>query len=105
MAGTDCLGILVKVILEAYVYRQYGALEGTVVFVSPDSQVADDKLDDNTALPRYTARITFTNHEVGHGVLQGQVKLGMTGKVEIITNNENLLSVLLRKIRRTISFT
>ncbi len=97
------VGMPVKVKLDAYDYQQYGTLKGKVVFVSPDSKSPTDTTGAST--PLYTARITLDSQTVGRGDLLGQVKLGMTGRVEIVTDKETLLSVLLRKIRRTISFT
>ena len=94
------VGMPVKVKLDAYDYQQYGAAEGEVVFVSPDTQEANN---DPNAPPTYIARISLADHEIGRDEKRGQIKMGMTGRVEIITGHENLLSVLVRKIRRTIS--
>ena len=40
---------------------------------------------------------------MGRGAYRGQVKLGMAGQVEIVTGRESLLSLLVKKIRQTIS--
>ncbi len=98
------VGMPVKVKLDAYDYQQYGTAEGEVVFVSPDSQnTSSDDGSPVPAAPLYTARIALNSHEIGQGEHRGTIKLGMTGRVEIITGQENLLSVLVRKIRQTIS--
>ena len=40
---------------------------------------------------------------VGRGNFAGAIKLGMTGQVEIITDRRTVLTVLLRRIRSSIS--
>ena len=50
-----------------------------------------------------TVRIALPCDVVGRGDLRGRVKLGMSGQVEIITDRERLLKILVRRIRRTIS--
>ncbi len=99
--GELTVGMPARIKLDAYDYQQYGTLEGKVVFVSPDSQPVEGK--QGVAPPLYTARLALANREVSRGQRRGRLKLGMTGRVEIITRRENLLSVLLRRIRRTIS--
>jgi multidrug efflux pump subunit AcrA (membrane-fusion protein) len=76
----------------------YGTVAGTVVFISPDSE-----LPDKEPTARYVIRIELDRAELGRGDLRGQVKLGMAGQVEIVTEQESILSLLLRRIRRTIS--
>src|SRR5262245_14330564 len=46
----------------------------------------------------YLVRVDVEGGEVGRGNLRGQVKLGMAGQVEIVTEQESILSLLLRKI-------
>ena len=41
--------------------------------------------------------------EVGRGDLRGQVKLGMTGQADIVTDRETLLALFLKQIRQAIS--
>jgi hypothetical protein len=48
-------------------------------------------------------RIELDGGEVGRGPWQGRVKLGMAGQAEIVTDRESLLSLLVRKIRQSIS--
>jgi len=47
--------------------------------------------------------VTLTGDRVGHGKLSGVVKLGMTGQVEIITDRLTVLTLLLRRIRSSLS--
>jgi hypothetical protein len=48
-------------------------------------------------------RIDLDGDEVGRGDLRGRIKLGMAGRAEIVTDRECLLSLLFRRIRRSIS--
>jgi hypothetical protein len=52
---------------------------------------------------RYTVRIALDGDQVGRGNLGGNVRLGMAGQVEILTGQECLLGLLLKRIRRAIS--
>jgi hypothetical protein len=47
--------------------------------------------------------VELDGDEVGHGDLRRAIKLGMGGSAEIVTGRESLLSILVRKIRHTIS--
>jgi hemolysin D len=92
------VGMPARVRLDAYDYQRYGTLTGTVCYVAPDSTVAEGQRS-----ACYTVRIELDSEEVGRGELRGQVKLGLTGDVEIITDRQSLLGTLLKKIRQTIS--
>ena len=48
-------------------------------------------------------QIELTGDEVGRGEFRGKVKLGMAGQVEIVTEQESLLCILVKKPRQTIS--
>lgn len=92
------LNMPARIKLDAYDYLKYGALDGTVSFIAPDSGVADGRRG-----AVYLVRIELASEEVGRGELRGRVRLGMTGQTEIITGRESLLSLLFRQIRQTIS--
>ncbi len=94
-------GMPTKIKLDAYDYQKYGTLEGTVRFVSPDSEVLEGAQGQQTAL--YKVKIALAQEELGRGDRHGQVKLGMTGQAEIVTDRESILMLLLRKIRQSIS--
>jgi hypothetical protein len=51
----------------------------------------------------YTVRIALDGDAIGRGSLRGQLKLGMAGHAEIITARESLLTLLVKRIRQTIS--
>ena len=91
-------GMEARIKLDAYNYQQYGTLEGTVCFISPDSGVAEGR-----QAAFYTVRVELGRDEVGRGSYRGRVKLGMAGQAEVVTGRDSLLSLLLKRIRQTIS--
>jgi hypothetical protein len=40
---------------------------------------------------------------IGHGEVRGKVKLGIAGQAEIVNAQESILSLLVKKIRQSIS--
>ena len=92
------VGMTVRIKLDAYDYQRYGTLAGTVCFVSPDSGGPGE-----ARAGAYVVRIEVDGDAVGRGDLRGPVKLGMAGQAEIVTGQENLLLLLVRKIRQSIS--
>jgi HlyD family secretion protein len=91
-------GMRALVKLDAFDYQRYGTAAGAVCFLSPDSGVSEGQ---KTAI--YTVRIALESDAIGRGSLRGQLKLGMAGHAEIITDRESLLALLAKRIRRTIS--
>ena len=51
----------------------------------------------------YIVKIAVARDEVGRGAYRGRVKLGMAGQADIVTGQESLLSLLVKRIRQTIS--
>jgi HlyD family type I secretion membrane fusion protein len=92
------VGMPARIKLDAYDYQRYGTLEGTVCFLSPDSGLPEGQ---RTAT--YVVKIAVSRAEVGRGQHRGRIRLGMAGQAEIITGRESLLSLLVKKIRQTIS--
>jgi multidrug efflux pump subunit AcrA (membrane-fusion protein) len=92
------VGMPARVKLDAFDYQKYGTAAGTVAFLAPDSSLPEGR---RTAT--YLVRIELDNDEVGRGDHRGRLKLGMAGQAEIVTGRESLLSLLVRKIRQTIS--
>jgi multidrug resistance efflux pump len=92
------VGMPARIRLDAYDYQKYGTLNGTVCFVAPDSEVPQGQ-----RAAHYIVRIEVDGDQVGRGDLYGQVKLGMAGQAEIVTDQESILLLLVRKIRQTIS--
>jgi multidrug resistance efflux pump len=92
------VGMPARVRLDAYDFQKYGCVEGTVCFISPDSEAADGQ-----RAPYYLVRIELGRDRVGRGDRWGPIKLGMGGQVEIISGGESVLLLLLKKIRQTVS--
>jgi multidrug efflux pump subunit AcrA (membrane-fusion protein) len=88
----------VRIKMDAYDYQKYGTLEGTIDFISPDSRVAEGK---GSAI--YLVRVALDQDEVGQGPHRGKIKLGMMGQAEVITGQETILALLVKKIRQSIS--
>ena len=95
------VGMPTRIKLDAYDYQKYGTLDGTVIFVSPDSEVTPKLNGQQTA--SYTVKIALEGEEVVRGNLRGRVKLGMTGLAEIVTGQESLLLLMVKGIRNSIS--
>jgi multidrug resistance efflux pump len=96
--GHLSVGMAVNVKLDAYDYQKYGSLRGTVSFISPDSGVPEGQ-----KAAFYVVKVAVEADAVGRGELRGPIKLGMTGQAEIVTGQESLLFILVKKIRATIS--
>ncbi|MGE3314737.1 MAG: HlyD family secretion protein [Planctomycetaceae bacterium] len=106
------VGLPVRIKLDAYDYQKYGVLEGTVTYLSPDSKVTSSQGNEESSdQPRsvrsgtaaFVVRIELLADEVGRGELRGPVKLGLGGTAEIVTGNESVLSILVKRIRKSIS--
>lgn len=102
------LGMPTRVKLDAFDYQKYGVVPGTVQFISPDSGVAQAPASGPVAgkagqTPFYVVRIALDGDQFSRGRFPGKIKLGMAGHVEIVTEQESLLKILVRKVRRSIS--
>jgi multidrug resistance efflux pump len=91
-------GMPARIRINAYDYQRYGTLDGTVCFISPDAGVGEGQHPAG-----YFVKIEPERDEVGRGEFHGRIKLGMEGQVDIVTEHESLLSLLVKKIRQTIS--
>ena len=95
------VGKRARVKLDAYDFHRYGTLQGKILFISPDSkQSQSDQAQANTG---YTVRIALEGDTVGRGRFSGRIKLGMTGRAEIVTRRERAISLLWKSIRHAIS--
>lgn len=81
-------GLPVKLKFDAFPFQDYGIVQGTVIDVSPDSEVEKD------AEASYKVTIAPTN--------QGNLQLrpGLLVSAEIITEQKNILSYLLSPVRK-----
>lgn len=83
-------GMKARVMLDAFDSMADGALEATVSFVSPDAQPA------GRHGPAFAIRLTLDQPHPRSG---GRVKLGMTGRADIVTGRERLLWVMVRSLK------
>jgi hemolysin D len=107
------VGMPVRIKFDAYDYQKYGAMTGRVTYLSPDSRVARDGEGRPGAETQgqagrnspatFQVRIEMEGDTVGRGELRGDVKLGLGGIAEIVTDRESLLMIFFRKIRQSIS--
>lgn len=101
------VGMPARVKLDAFDYQKYGAATGTVQFISPDSGVAQPPAGAAAGKagqsPFYIVRIALEGDQLSRDRFPGKIKLGMAGHVEIVTDQETLLTLLVRKVRRSIS--
>ena len=69
----------------------------------PDVAYGNSRIFKGRVSDAYLVRIELHANEVGRGDLRGPVKLGLGGTAEIVTGQESVLSILLNRIRQTIS--
>ena len=72
-----------------------------VTTVAPDSEVQTGV--NATQIAVYKVNIALARQEVARGNHRGPIKLGMTGRAEIVTDRESILMIFVRKIRQSIS--
>lgn len=111
--GNVRVGMPVRIRFDAYDYQTYGVMTGTVVYLSPDSRLpsaSDDDASAKTTRPLqrsspavFLVRVHMDGDAVGRQELRGDVKLGLGGMAEIVTERESLLKILFRKLRQSIS--
>jgi multidrug resistance efflux pump len=84
------VGMTARIKLDAFDYQKYGTLEGTITYISPDSEVAEERR------LYYVVRIRLDAPRL-------PVKLGMLGQAEIVTGEERVLSYAFRKFKDKVS--
>jgi len=92
------VGMPVRIRLDAYDHQKYGTIQGTVHYIAADSAVNQEK-----GAVFYLVKVEVAGEEVRRGDHRGPLKLGLTGQAEIVTGHESLLSLLVRRIRRSVS--
>ena len=90
-------GLRANVKLDAYDSSIYGALEGEVVYVSPDT--IDEDLRQNED-PYYRAQVKITQLPERKGIEPIEVIPGMTATAEIITGHRTVAQYILKPLRR-----
>lgn len=91
-------GMPVKIKLEAFDFQKYGTVDGTIDFVAPDSAVSEGRPGAS-----YLVRVKMNSETVGREELTGQIKLGMAGLAEVVTDEESLLALFFKKIRQSVT--
>jgi len=92
------VGLPARIRIDAFDWQRYGTITGTIRQISPDAEAIS-----NGGGLVYTVRIELDREDIGRGDLRGQLKLGMTGMVEVITGHEHLLALLLGRLHQAIS--
>lgn len=83
---------------DAFPFRDYGTIQGTLRSVSPDA-TNDPKLG-----LVYHVRISLARTTLRRGRRSGRIALGMTATAEILKEKERVLAILFREIRDRVSF-
>lgn len=92
------VGLPARIRIDAFDWQRYGTITGTIRQISPDAEAIS-----NGGGLVYTVRIELDREDIGRGELRCQLKLGMTGMVEVITGHEHLLTLLLGRLHQAIS--
>jgi HlyD family secretion protein len=96
-------GMPAKIRFDAYDYQRYGVATGKVTFVSPDSKMVQPDRPTGEQQVAYVVRVDLDQHRIGRNGDWGDIKLGLGGLAEIVTDRESLLTILFKNIRHTIS--
>lgn len=95
--GRFRIGMPARVKLDAFDYRQYGTLDGRVEFISPDSRVLP------SGALGYLVHVALDRQEFLQEAGPARLRIGMTGLVEVVTDEERLFTLLFRKMQRKLS--
>jgi multidrug efflux pump subunit AcrA (membrane-fusion protein) len=97
------VGQPVQMQVSACPYPDFGTLKGKVVTVAPDALPATDKSGKDTSVTptsnSFEVTIEPDTSSVGSGDRQCQLQTGMEGKADIITQEETVLTFILRKAK------
>jgi len=94
-------GLPAKVKLDAYDYSIFGAMNGVVSYVSPDTLIEDTKAGPITY---YRVKVNIGEREFkGKAAGDIEVRPGMTATVDIKTGGRSVLSFLLKPITKTLN--
>jgi multidrug resistance efflux pump len=90
------VGMRVRVRVHALDHMRYGTAAGAIAHIGADTVPAAN------GAPYYLASITLDRDDLGRGVDRGRLKPGMTGDLEVITDTQPLLFLLVRSLRGSI---
>jgi multidrug resistance efflux pump len=94
-------GLSVRIKLDAYDFQTYGVATGRIRFVAPDAQAKQGPSGRISMV--YFVKIDLDREQVGQRGQRGPLKLGMTGRAEIVTARESILTIMLRRLRQKVS--
>lgn len=89
-------GMKAKIKVDAFPYQEFGIIDGTVVYVSPNA-IAKDKSSGKTVFP---AKIKLNKLAVRARGQNKQLTPGMTASGEIVMRQKTILSLLIEPITR-----
>jgi HlyD family type I secretion membrane fusion protein len=89
--------------IPAYPYTDYGVLIGKVTSISPDvippSQIISQRISNDADISYYEITIVPEKKFVSKNGQKYKLKVGMDVKVEIVTDEDSLIKILLRKAK------
>jgi adhesin transport system membrane fusion protein len=91
-------GLVASIKVDAFDYTIYGALNGTLEYISADS--LNEQLSNGEAANYYKARIRINRKQTNKKFLLTQLKPGMTSSVDIQTGSRSVLRYLTKPISK-----
>lgn len=95
------MGLPVSIKLDPYDYSIFGALEGEVSYISPDTLTEQGK--DGAPYSYYRVHVSILDDQTNPRAPQMSIMLGMTGGVDIRTGRRSVLTYLIKPIFKTFS--
>lgn len=95
------IGLPVSIKLDSYDYSIFGALEGTISYISPDTLTEQGK--DGAPYSYYRVHVAIHEEQPNPRASQMNIMLGMTGGVDIRTGKRSVLAYLVKPIIKTFS--
>jgi adhesin transport system membrane fusion protein len=92
------VGLPASVRIDAFDYTIYGALEGTLNYISSDTILEQSATGQSTA--NYKVRVNFDKNLVHPKIDINELRPGMTASVDIRTNSRSVLVYLFKPIAR-----
>lgn len=91
------VGLPVRITLDAFDPSLFGALDGTLRFISP---AAETQSTSSGQVSYYMVRVAVSGDALSRGEYRGQVTLGMTGRIELITGKRRVIAIVFERIRQ-----
>ncbi|HUJ60442.1 MAG TPA: HlyD family efflux transporter periplasmic adaptor subunit [Kofleriaceae bacterium] len=98
--GSIKTGMRVRLRLDAFDWQRYGTLGGTITQIGND---AEPLSVGGAQVPIYVVRVELDRDVIGRGELRGQLKLGMTGVVDVVTERRQLLPLLVGHLHQALA--